>query len=101
MNYFVIGDQDTVIGFRFAGIAGEVVESPRDAEEALDKAVNDQTIGIVIITERTASAIREKVEAAIFERTRPVIVEIPDRQGPLPERKTLMELIRQAIGVGV
>ena len=60
-----------------------------------------ETIGIIIITERIAAAIRKKVETAIFDRSRPVIVEIPDRRGSLPGRKTLMELIGQAIGVGV
>ncbi|MEW6357903.1 MAG: V-type ATP synthase subunit F [Planctomycetota bacterium] len=101
MRYFVIGDQDTVLGFRLAGIQGEVVDSPDDAGRALDRVLGDQTIGVVILTERTAEAIRKKVEEVIFEQSSPVIVEIPDRQGPMPGRKTLMELIRQAVGIGV
>lgn len=101
MRYFVIGDQDTVLGFRFAGVTGEVVESPAEAERAFDRVLKDETIGIVIITEKAADAIRDKVSAAIFDRPMPVVVEIPDRHGPMPGRKTLMELIRQAIGVGV
>ena len=101
MKYFVIGDQDTVAGFRFAGLRGKVVDTPADAARALDSALQDETLGIIIITERVAAAVRDKVDAAIFARPLPVIVEIPDRTGPLSDRKSLMELIRQAVGVGV
>ena len=101
MKYVVIGDPDTVLGFGLAGVAGEAVESPDEAERALDNALNDEAVGVILITERTAAAIQAKVDDAILNRPSPVLVEIPDRRGPLPGRKTLMELIRQAIGVGV
>ncbi|NOZ21836.1 MAG: Vacuolar H+transporting two-sector ATPase F subunit [Planctomycetes bacterium] len=101
MRYFVIGDEDTVLGFRLAGVQGRVVDSPGDAGQALDQALDDETIGVIIITERTVEAIRKQVEQAMFEHSSPVIVEIPDRQGPMTGRKTLMEMIRQAVGIGV
>jgi len=36
MDFYVIGDEDTVLGFRYAGIAGRVVENAEEAAEALD-----------------------------------------------------------------
>jgi len=101
VKYFVIGDDDTVTGFRYAGVPGTVVESAQDARFALDRALHARGIGILIITERTASLIREEVDAARTQSTVPVLVEIPDRDGPLPDRKTLADLIKEALGIRI
>lgn len=101
MNFFVIGDEDTVLGFKLAGLEGRIVNSPEEAKEALDTAVANRDIGIIIITEKVAESIREEVDKFIFGTTFPLIVEIPDRSGPLPKKLSLKELARKAIGVGI
>ena len=101
MKYFVIGDEDTVLGMSFAGVRGRAVSSPAEAREAFARALGDGEIGVLIITERTAEGIRKTVEAAITERELPIIVEVPDRGGPIKGKRSLIELIREAIGVGV
>jgi len=101
MKYFVIGDEDTVLGMGLAGVRGRAVTSPAEAKEAFARALDDPEVGILIITERTAEVIRPEVESAIMERAMPIIVEVPDRNGPIEGKKNLIELIREAIGVGV
>lgn len=99
MKFYVIGDEDTVLGFRLAGIDGRKVESPEEAEEALKEAFSLEDIGIIVITERTAQSIRAEVDRYSYTTTFPLIIEIPDRHGPLEDRGSIREMIRAAVGV--
>jgi V/A-type H+-transporting ATPase subunit F len=101
MKYFVIGDEDTVIGFRYAGVDGEMVALPEQAKSAFNKAINSPDVGILIITQQIAQSLADVIEAKRMEGGTPVIVEIPDRNGPLEGRKTLIEMIREAIGIRI
>ena len=101
MNYFVIGDEDTVLGFGLAGIEGQEVTSAVEASKALDTALQNSEIGIVIITERIADLIRPNVDRLIFSEQFPLIVEIPDRNGKLSGKPGLREMVNRAIGISV
>jgi V/A-type H+-transporting ATPase subunit F len=101
MRFFAIGDEDTVLGLRFAGVPGCVVEGREDARRALKEALEDRRNGIIILTERTAALIREDVDRARLEVSLPLVTEIPDMAGHLEGKKTLLDLIREAIGVRV
>lgn len=101
MKFFVIGDEDTVLGFRLVGVQGRAVKTALESREALKVATSTPDVGIIIITERIAQHIREDVDKYIYETTTPLVIEIPDREGPLPERKTVPELIREAVGIRV
>jgi V/A-type H+-transporting ATPase subunit F len=99
MKFYVIGDSDTVLGFQLVGLEGEEVRSPEEAQEALKKAFQIEGLGIIIITERIASTIRNLVDQYVYKATFPLIIEIPDREGPVEGRKSIRELIRAAVGV--
>jgi len=99
MKYFIIGDEDTVLGFGMVGVQGRVVRNQDEARTAFNLALEDGEIGIIIITERAAGLIRELVERFIFTETFPLIVEIPDRTGPYPGRKSIREMVNAAIGI--
>ncbi len=101
MKFYVIGDEDTVLGFSYAGVKGTVVETQLEAETAFEKAFKNPNIGIIIITERSAELIRKRVDNEKINAQRPLVVEIPDREGPMPGRKSILELIREAIGIRV
>lgn len=101
MKYFVIGDDDTVLGFRYAGLEGRVAATGSDVEDALAEAAADKEIGAIIITERAADLARGQVDTMRTGSVTPVLVEIPDRHGPLPGRKTLADLIREAVGIRI
>ncbi len=101
MQFYVIADENTVTGFKLVGLDGEVVETADEAREALKKAFSSSEIGIVIITERIAASIHEEVEEFMFGHAFPLIIEIPDRQGPLEDRISIREMVNSAVGVKV
>ncbi len=101
MQYHVIGDQDKVLGFRFAGIRGEVVRDAAEARQALEECCRRTDIGIVIVTDTVADLIRQEVNQVRFGLELPLVVEVPGPDGPSSERGDLLELIREAVGIRV
>lgn len=98
---FLIGDEDTVLGFRFAGIRGYVAETAADAADLFQKATQDKEVTMVVVTERIAQAIRPELDRYSEKRVFPFVVEIPDASGPLPTRKSPSEIIKEAIGISI
>jgi len=99
MRYFIIGDEDAVLGFGLVGVEGRDVQNTEQAQEAFTTALEQSDIGIIIITERVADLIRPQVDRFIFTRNFPLIVEIPDRLGPLEGKPGIREMVNQAIGI--
>ena len=101
MKFWCIADEDTVRGFRLAGIAGQVVASAEQAAAAVKDATAHPDCGVIVLTERVAAGIRQQVETIRWERDRPLIVEIPGPEGPLPGRKRLRQFVQEAVGIRV
>jgi len=99
MKYYVIGDEDAVLGFGMVGVQGRVAQDQKGAEAAFRHALEDSQIGIIIITERIASLIRTVVDRYLFRERFPLIVEIPDRLGPVEGRVGIREMVNAAIGI--
>ena len=99
-RYLVIADEDTVLGFRCAGVPGIAVENGTEALAAL-KSARENEAGLVILTEEVAAMMQDEVDALRFGGGLPMVVEIPGARGPFPGRKSLSDIIRQAIGVKV
>jgi V/A-type H+-transporting ATPase subunit F len=101
MKYYVIGGEDAVLGFGMVGVQGRTADTADEARAALQEALDDREVGIVIITEPAAALIRPLVDRYVFSRSFPLIVEIPDRDGPAEGRPGLRELVNQAIGINL
>ena len=99
MKYYIIGDEDTILGFGMVGVQGRAVENQEDAEAAFKNVLEDKEIGIIIITERIAQLIRTTVDRYLFRERFPLIVEIPDRTGPVSGRMGIREMVNAAIGI--
>jgi V/A-type H+-transporting ATPase subunit F len=99
MKYYVIGDEDTVLGFGMVGVRGKAVSGPQEAERTFRSALENKEIGIVIITERAAEFIRPAIDRFLFTENFPLIVEIPDRMGPVSDRPSIREMVNTAIGI--
>ena len=53
MKMYLISDNvDTLTGMRLAGVEGSVVHERNELKEALDKALTDKEIGILLLTEK-------------------------------------------------
>lgn len=100
MRYFVIGDEDTVLGFSLVGTRGLAASNAEEAKAALFKALENHEYGIIIITQDIADLIRVEVDRYMFTETFPLIVEIPNRASGGVSRD-LKALVNEAIGVSL
>ena len=113
MDYFFIGDPELVTAFRFVGIQGQAVSGADEALALFRKLTRgwDKTAGtvlpgtescrVLIITEETADWLGESLTDWQLAGAYPLVVEIPGTLGHLPGRKSLVDSIREAIGVHV
>lgn len=103
MTFFVFGDEDVILGFQFIGIKGKIIENSEDALLEFDNVVNGNLgeIGVLLITEKVASMIDDKLMNWQLSGEYPLVVEIPDLEGHLAGKKTMLESIREAIGIQV
>lgn len=101
MRYFVIGDEDTVLGLGLVGVRGQVVSDADEARSALKNVIGDGETGIVLITERVADSIRDLVDSYVMTEDFPLILEVPDRHGHGEGRPTLREVVNNAIGISL
>ncbi len=101
MKIFLIGDETTVLGYSLAGVRGVVVDNAEEAADALKTATQDPDMGIVLITQRIASEIRPLVDKTKLKMATPIVLEIPDRNGPIEEREAALDIVQRLIGIKV
>lgn len=93
----VIGDRQSVLGFKAVGLE---VYTPEDPEEAqnLVRRLAREGVGIVFITERMAKPM-EAVLAEYDQSLTPAIILIPDHQGSLGIGKdAISQRVEKAVG---
>ena len=102
MKFFLISDNiDTSTGMRLAGIEGVVVHEAKEVEEALKKAIADESIGIILITEILSKLCSVKLTALKQSIKRPIIIEIPDRHGTGRSKDSITNYVQNAIGIKI
>ena len=117
MDYFFLGDAELVTAFRFIGIEGMAVKDPPEAVAAFrritegwnetaslvlpDSLPGADSCQVLIMTEEVADWLGDfMVNWQVFGRY-PLLVEIPGIIGRQSGRKTLVDSIREAIGIHV
>jgi vacuolar-type H+-ATPase subunit F/Vma7 len=101
VEFFVIGDEEVVLGFRFAGADGTAVYNRAGALEAFHRATTAGDVKILILTEQASAMIEAEVTAWQFGGAYPLVVEVPGIEGHLENRRSLVDAIREAVGVHV
>jgi V/A-type H+/Na+-transporting ATPase subunit F len=101
VNYYVIGDEDSVLGFALAGVRGRTATTEQEVRDAFQSVLKDTDVGIIIMTEPAADTIRSTVDRYTFTSEFPLILEIPDRNGPSTDRPDVRTLVNQAIGINL
>lgn len=100
MKFYLISDNiDTQIGMRLAGVEGVVAHTSQEVSEALDKAMEAEDIGVILMTELAVKQCREKVYGYKLSRKIPLIVEIPDRHATSRISDTISRYLREAVGI--
>jgi len=101
MKLYVIGDRETVLGFRLVGVEGRVAAERDAAMAALDSAVSRTDVGVVLVTETLAALIRDAIDARLYGMGFPLVLEIPGVSGPSADRLNVEDVVRKAIGVSI
>ncbi|MCK9375360.1 MAG: hypothetical protein M0P73_04325 [Syntrophobacterales bacterium] len=78
---------------------GGAAASAAEARQLLAQGRADPGVGLVLITERVAQDIRGDVDAIRREGRPPLILEIPDLEGPLPGGQSLLDRLRALMGI--
>ena len=127
MDYFFLGDPELVTAFRFVGIQGVSVPNADFAREVFCKIIEGsggpalnfrrdfpgtklpsdlelpsaEQCRVLIITEEVADWLGDLLVEWQLLSSYPLIVEMPGILGRHADRKTLVDSIREAIGVHV
>ena len=99
--YHIIGDPDTVLGYRFAGVSGEIVTTVEEARAAFQNATADPDNGILIITEAVEDMLKDEVTAYRLKAVPPYLTVIEDIWGKRGKRRSLQDLIFDAVGIRI
>jgi len=75
--FYIIGGEELVIGFRFVGVPGTVVETVDEARKAFQAATTSPEVMVLIISEQVSAMIPREVMDWQMSGTYPLLVE-PD-----------------------
>lgn len=101
MSFHIIGDQDTVVGFRFAGVTGSAVSTLEEAQEAFAHVVSERSCQILILTEPVEAMLEQEATKHRLAATPPYLVVVGDIWGTETKRKSLEELVHEAVGIKI
>jgi len=102
MRMFLISDNiDTQTGMMLAGVAGVVVHEENEVRAALDKALGDESIAIILITEKLAKLIPDYIRYIKLNVKSHLIIEIPDRHGTSRPADSITRYVKEAIGLKI
>ncbi len=102
MKMYLLSDNiDTQRGMRLAGVDGVVVHTYEEVKQALETAVSDREIGILLVAEKLSTSYPELFHDIKLTNKTPLIVEIPDRHGSDTLSAAIAEYVREAVGIKI
>jgi vacuolar-type H+-ATPase subunit F/Vma7 len=100
MTFFCIADKESSLGFRLAGIETREVSGRSDSLEALKVCLATEEAGVLLITEKAASFLRQELDSLMYKNQRPLILELPSK-GEIKKRGSVGEFLKDIIGVSL
>ncbi|MCQ2471123.1 MAG: V-type ATP synthase subunit F [Clostridia bacterium] len=98
--YLICDNGDTAVGMRLAGVEGVVVSDEASAAEALEAAVKDEEIAVVLMNQSLYSACDSLIKSFRKAHTTPLIIEIPDKNSQ-SAGNSLAKYIRETVGISI
>jgi len=100
---FVIAEEEIVLAFKLAGVDGRAASGREEAVDAFRKATGElaggEAVKVLVLTEEVADLLDEEVKAWQMSGEYPLIVEVPG-QGPRSgDRRSIVDAVREAVGV--
>lgn len=99
--FLICNNMDTKTGMRLAGIEGVLVHERHEVRDALEAAMKDKDIGMILINESLVDLVQSEVYNIKLNYQTPLIVEIPDRHGSRRPGDTITRHVREAIGLKI
>lgn len=100
MKIFLISDNvDTETGMRLTGVEGVVVHERDELYEALQKALSDKEIGIILLTEKLGREFPDLLSDVRLNHRLPLLIEIPDRHGTGRKPDFITSFVNESIGL--
>ena len=100
MKMYLISDNvDTLTGMRLAGVDGVVVHEKDELRRTIESAMEDESVGIILLTERLGREFPELLDEIKLERSMPLLIEIHDRHGTGRKKDFITSYVNEAIGL--
>ena len=100
-SFFISDNKDTWLAMRLAGIDGIIANERKDILSGIEQAISDSQVGIIIITEAASQKVSERISSLKLSLERPLIVEIPSREGSMRRPDYITGYIKEAIGIKI
>ena len=101
MTIIVMGDRETVLGFRLVGLEGIEVTDRNTALSGLQMAIEQKACGLILVTDPVAQLVRDAFDARAYGTGFPLVLEIPNGMGPAPSRQDIHAIVAKGIGVSL
>ena len=96
----MIGDRDSILGFKSLGVSIFTADSKSDSVEALKEIIKEE-YKVAFITEQVAPS-PEEIADMVGDRTFPVVTMIPSNRGSTGlAMQRLQNLVRKAAGADI
>lgn len=99
MSFYFIGDDTTLVGYRFAGINGVAANTQEEALQAFEEALLKTDISVLLLTDLVCSMLESQVTKQRMTGKPPYIVIVKDYKQTTVPRKSLENLIYEAVGI--
>jgi vacuolar-type H+-ATPase subunit F/Vma7 len=111
-DFFVVAEEEIVLAFRMVGVDGRAASNREEALDAFKYATGQGSdpsgrtykgrgVKVLILTEDVSDMIEAEALEWQLAGGFPLIVEIPSQGQPKAGRKGLVDLVREAVGVGI
>ncbi|MBI3588697.1 hypothetical protein HY995_00610 [Candidatus Micrarchaeota archaeon] len=95
-----VGDSDSALGFRLAGVAeAHSVSTSEEAEQAVQSVLRRNDVGIMVLTQEAMRTLSPKTRRLIRDVAKPVVIEVPGKRDTSSQSESLAAMVKKAIGV--
>jgi len=102
MQFYLISDNvDTLMGMRLVGIDGVIAHEKSEVKKALENAVINKEIAIILITDKLVRLCDDIIYDLKLKMKKPLIVEIPDRHATSDITTNISRYVRESVGLKI
>ncbi len=98
MRIIFVGTEDECTGFGLAGVETEAVETEKEFKNAIGKFIKDQTVAILIVSEKFADFFDNKLKGMLGKKSLPAVIFVPSFDG-VSSKQSLKEFLASVLGI--